>query len=340
MRQGAPRADLFLLTTDNKLSQRQLRSLVGSTPVTSAPSAKKFTEEHDYDAVIVAKAPKDIISALELAPYINSKNRPCYVAFQPGLEFTPERGFANRKNFDAIFMANKLHAKIYKEKRQHSHQYISFGHPYFLFPNKNKEASRPGKDIIFFAQAISPSTEMSRLHILRVLNAIARRNPSRQVVIKLRHLPSENANHAHRERYPYPILAQKHPIDLAPNLEFVVGTMEDALRRAAFCVTCTSTAAMDSISAGIPTAVYLDYVQNYLDDHAAAMQSEFSSSRLITSLPDLLNLQFRAPDTDWMGDRFRSHDLFDEVESVISSFKQRSRSKNPEYVANELSACD
>lgn len=66
-----------------------------------------------YDALITCKATKRQRSLLENASYRESRNRPCFVAFQPGLEFRPERGFSNRHLFDALFMNNVEHAALY-----------------------------------------------------------------------------------------------------------------------------------------------------------------------------------------------------------------------------------
>jgi hypothetical protein len=185
----------------------------------------------------------------------------------------------------------------------------------------------PAGDIVFFPQAISPRTRAGRLHVLRALDAMARAAPGRRVVVKLRHLPGENAAHVHRETYPYPALARalargtgRAP---APNLVWADGPAEAALAGAACALTCTSTAAMDAISAGVPTAVHTGYVENHRDPLAAAMAREFAGSGLDLPLAELLRLRLRRPAAAWMETRFRGDDLFEELEEVVARFGRR-----------------
>lgn len=279
----------------------------------------------DQDSLIFSKVPKSASAALADPEYRGRKDRPCYIAFQPGLEFTPHRGFQNRRQMDAVFLTNRQHIDIVKKaNRPNATGYISSGHPYFLTPKKPFGNESTG-DIVFFTQAISPSSLAGRLHMLDIMAAIARRNPDRKVLIKLRHLNNENVNHVHKELYPYQDILAEGAESLPENVEFLVCSMEEALARASFCITCTSTAAMDSLSAGIPTSVYTDYKGYYEDRHAKGMNSEFEESGIISSLTDLLNLRVKIPRKDWMQRYFRGDDLFVEIEGIIAEFREHGR---------------
>jgi hypothetical protein len=175
-------------------------------------------------------------------------------------------------------------------------------------------------EVWFFAQAISPRTRASRLHMLRVLAAIARAHPDRPVRLKLRHLPGENAAHLHREEHDYPALLAALPGGRPANLDLVAGPMATALERAGIGITCTSTAAADLLGAGIPTLVHLDYVENYLDPLVAPMRAMFAGSGLIAGLEDLLALRCPPPDPAWLAGFLCPRDLGARVLAAIAAF--------------------
>ncbi|PMR73049.1 DUF6716 putative glycosyltransferase [Billgrantia endophytica] len=271
----------------------------------------------EFEAVICCKITKEIRALLE-SDYRLRRNRPCFLAFQPGLEFTPLIGFRNRKQFDAIFLNNELSRKRYlAEMEVGFQQHVSWGHPYMVKPAHLRQDT--GGDIYFFTQALSPRTFDARHHIVEVLVAMAEAYPERKVVLKLRHLPNENTEHVHKERYDYISLL---PNSLPSNLVYSDCSMVEALESASIAMTCTSTAAMDAISAGLPTMVYLDYVENYLDPMMYPMRKLMGGSGVLSSLTQVLNLDAKHAESTWVEQNFRASDLYDEVLSVISSFKQ------------------
>ena len=175
----------------------------------------------------------------------------------------------------------------------------------------------------FFAQAISPPTKRARLHLLRMLAAIAHADPDRTVWLKLRHLPHENTGHLHREEYPYPSL-MKEMGDLPANLKLTADPMDAVLDRAAVGITCTSTAAVDLVRAGVPALVYLDYVESYLDPLVPPMRRLFGKSGLVADTAQVLRLQTSAPDPAWTGTLFcPATRLAEQVEEAIAAFRAR-----------------
>jgi len=308
----------------DQLSQRQLRQHLGDWPFEVACTTDLFQKQTlvRSDAVLVSKVVEPMSRALGDDGYKTLRDRPCFIAFHPGLELTPQRGLINRRNFDAYFLKNRHHQDRFNSLHKSRHwQHVSFGHPYAMFP---AELRRPTSgNVYFFAQAMSPKSLRSRQHVVRVLAAIARANPDRTVVVKLRHLPDENRNHVHREEYPYPEIIAGFPGGVPPNLAVSDCSMQEALADAACCITCTSTAAIDSISAGVPVAVYLDYVDFLSDKLRQPMRDEFDASGIVTPLQDLLHLRVPRPDPLWMSSRFRDDGLYDEIVQVVTAFKAR-----------------
>ncbi|WEZ85811.1 hypothetical protein P6U16_22605 (plasmid) [Rhizobium sp. 32-5/1] len=314
------------------VSDRQLSQNIGSAAVQQIDmeSFPDFDRLSDYRGVIVSRVIAPMRTMLSTPWYKSRTDRPCFLAFQPGLEFTPSRGFTNRAAFDAIFLNKQRHVHLFEEQHPTKDwRYVTWGHPYFSLPSQWYDKDESRRNIYFFAQAISPKSVRSRQHIVHVLASIARANPDRTVFVKLRHLPSENVNHVHREEFDYPALMEQLAEPLPPNLKTTDCSMSEALEDAAAAITCTSTAAMDSISAGVPTAVYLDYVDFISDPLRDPMRSEFETSGVVTRLHDLLNLRLSLPNDGWLSVRFRDDSLYDEISAVIAAFKDRRELARP-----------
>lgn len=306
------------------VSDRQIQQNIGAAPFEKMPVADAMRSPAlmEADAVIVSRMPPVMRTTLAGKAFKKDLHRPCFIAFHAGLDFTPSRGFVNRKDFDVYFTNLQPHVKKFKKAHRSGFwQHVSFGTPYARMPTERRTSS--SGNVYFFAQAISPKSLKSRMHIVRVLAAIARANPERDVFIKLRHLPTENTNHVHRERHDYATLLETLGDRRPRNLHVSDCKMDVALSDAAFCITCTSTAAIDAISAGIRTAIYLDYVDFRSDALREPMRAEFEESGIITPLADLLELRVGYPDASWMETRFRGNDLFDELECAVAAFKTR-----------------
>jgi hypothetical protein len=322
------RVETAWLTNGSSLSYRQLLGALPQGPdiLLHSDAFKQVTPLQPFDAIITSRifAPlRDMLRKLHLR---HMADRPCVIAFQGGLDFDPERGFFNRRHADAVFIVPQDDLATYRQAMQNEdtgQQYLGFGHPTFVSPGT--PAGLAGRrDVYFFAQALSPATRGGRLHILKMLAAIAQANPDRTVWLKLRHLPHENTRHLHREVYSYADLIGASGLRLPDNLRLTADSMETVLDRAAIGITCTSTAAVDLIRAGVPTLVYLDYVENYLDPLVAPMHRLFAESNLVAGLEDVLHLRARAPDPAWLAKLFCPRDrLAAQVLDAVAQFRRR-----------------
>lgn len=272
-----------------------------------------------FDAVITSMPSRSVRDKLAQESFRSRPTRPAYIAFQSGIDFKPENGRKNRANFDIVFLNNVADRDAFIQEKQAAYwQHVSFGHPYCQLPSVWGQTGK--QNIYFFAQAVSPLTLESRKFVADFLCTLAARHPERDVYIKLRHLPSENANHKHREEFPYPdILADTFP-NAPANLKLSACSMQEAIADAAFAITCTSTAVMDAISAGLPSMVYLDYVENYHDPLAEPMRKLFTDSNVIASLPQIMRLEAAKPSRNWLEQHFRGGDLFEELETAVGEY--------------------
>nr|WP_237694986.1 DUF6716 putative glycosyltransferase [Streptomyces sp. SID5468] len=120
------------------------------------------------------------------------------------------------------------------------------------------------RTVVLAVQPSVPESREDRRYLLRRAADHARRHTGRQVIVKLRSKPGEHTTHI--EEHPYPKLAAG--LATPPNLRFAYGPMADVLDEADLLVTVSSTAALEAIHRGIPTAVLTDLgVREALGNH-------------------------------------------------------------------------
>jgi hypothetical protein len=110
--------------------------------------------------------------------------------------------------------------------------------------------------VTFAVQPSVPEDREGRTYVLRRAIQHARLRPGREVLIKLRSKPGEQTTHI--EPFHYETLAEQLDEPLPPNLQFVYGNMSEILDRTDLMVTVSSTAALESMHRGIPTAILSD----------------------------------------------------------------------------------
>jgi hypothetical protein len=111
--------------------------------------------------------------------------------------------------------------------------------------------------LTFAVQPSVPKGKESRLELLERAAAHARRHPDRLVLMKLRSLPGEHTTHV--EADPYQLLIEKTAEPAPANLRLVYGNMGEVLDHTDLLVTVSSTAALESMNRGIPTAILTDF---------------------------------------------------------------------------------
>ncbi|SCK27510.1 DUF6716 putative glycosyltransferase [Streptomyces sp. WMMB 322] len=132
-------------------------------------------------------------------------------------------------------------------------------------PYQGPDSGRPFT-VVFAAQPSVPAGRDDRAYLLRRAAAHARSHPGREVLVKLRSRPGEHTTHI--EELPYQRLAERLSGGLPSNCRLVYGHMSEVLDRTDLLVTVSSTAALESLHRGIPTAVLTDLgVREALGNH-------------------------------------------------------------------------
>jgi hypothetical protein len=120
--------------------------------------------------------------------------------------------------------------------------------------------------VTFAVQPSVPAGRADRAYLLRRAAGHARLHPEREVLVKLRSRPGEHTTHVEEE--PYQRLAERLPDGLPANCRLVYGHMGQVLDRTDLLVTVSSTAALESLHRGVPTAVLTDLgVREALGNH-------------------------------------------------------------------------
>lgn len=302
----------------SKISDRQLALYLPGGPDFHILSADLVSEQllGSFDAIIFNRLLKDVNDALGSSDFKANPSRPCFVAFLPGLEFFPERGIANRSIYDIIYLNHPRQREFVPAEAALS--FVGVGHPSFIMRSENRWD--PEGKLLFATQAISPLTIAGRVHMANLLYATALANPNRDVVIKLRHNPDENKRHTHKEVFAYEHLFSMLFSRLPSNLRFDDDSMGNALRGAAACLACTSTAAMDALAYGVPAMVYLSYPEARQDPLMLPMAREFADSGLIVGAEDIISFKIPTPSEAWMEENFQPKMPFPEMLQQIQLF--------------------
>jgi hypothetical protein len=132
--------------------------------------------------------------------------------------------------------------------------------------------------VCFVAQPSVPATRGERRYALKRAVQHAIRHPDRDIVIKLRGRVGEQTTHIERHHYS----ALVPDVEIPSNVQFVYGSMSDVLDRTDLCITVSSTAALEAMHRGIPTAVLTDFgVRESLGNHAFLGSGALTSWRAL-----------------------------------------------------------
>ncbi|WKX74266.1 DUF6716 putative glycosyltransferase [Streptomyces sp. XD-27] len=165
------------------------------------------------------------------------------------------------------------------------------GAPYA--PEARKSRTYPGGTVVFAVQPSVPDNRADRTYLLRRAVEHARKHPDREVLMKLRSRPGEHTTHI--EELPYQKLAARIEGGAPPNFRLSYGNMGEVLDTADLLVTVSSTAALESLHRGIPTAVLTDLgIREVLGNH------HFLGSGCLASWDELDAGHLPKPDPEWV----------------------------------------
>ncbi len=162
-------------------------------------------------------------------------------------------------------------------------------------PEAVARGERPYR-VVFAVQPSVPDGRKERAYLLGRAIAHARQHPDREVVLKLRSRPGEHTTHV--EELPYQRLADRQKDEQPPNFRLAYGNMGEMLDGTDLLVTVSSTAALESLQRGIPTAVLSDLgIREPLGNHY------FIGSGCFASWDELDDGHLPEASPDWLADQ-------------------------------------
>ncbi|MFF5446094.1 DUF6716 putative glycosyltransferase [Streptomyces sp. NPDC012888] len=241
------------------------------TEVTCAEFLAELRREH-YDLVVLALVGGAVQAVLHGARALwpSPAARPVLVTGYVGVVYEKlADGLLLRHGADVV-LANSRHdatrfRAVYEGVGADASAVTETALP-FLGGAPYEQVTDRARTVVLAVQPSVPESPADRLYLLGRAARHARLHPDREVLVKLRSKPGEHTTHL--EEHPYQRLAGKLPDGLPPNCRLVYGNMGEVLDRTDLLVTVSSTAALESLHRGIPTAVLTDLgIREALGNH-------------------------------------------------------------------------
>jgi len=295
-------AELVLVRTPKQPSESQLATALSGSVI--EPRSVRVLEFDAAVARIRSERP-DLVIAATIGPLAdlviaavldNADWRPVVVSGMPGIAL-PERrrALVYRSQADLVVLHSVTEVRRFRAIARHN----SIAQDFALATLPFLLEARPGtgRDVVFAAQALVPPRRDQRIRVLEWLAELARRDPDRRVVVKVRAVDGEAQTHA--ERFGYAALIEEHLANRPANLVVEGGPMHEHLGRAGGLVTVSSTAAIEAIAHGVPVLV--------LDDFGVTpelINEVFEGSGLLGGRAALIAADFRIAEPDWLSDNY------------------------------------
>ncbi|WP_031506326.1 DUF6716 putative glycosyltransferase [Streptomyces megasporus] len=297
---GAP-VDGLLLRGRATPTARQLDEVGVRAASLREVTAAEFLGSVDrdaYDVVVLACVGGTVQAMLHgLAHHLNGRERrPVTVTGYVGVVYEKlADGLLLRHGADVV-LANSAHdaerfRAVYEGVGADADSVVECALPFLGGAPYEASTERP-HTVVFAVQPSVPASRADREYLLRRAAEHARRHPDREVLIKLRSKPGEHTTHI--EEQPYQKLAARLPGGLPANCRLVYGHMGEVLDRTDLLVTVSSTAALEALHRGIPTAILTDLgVREALGNH------HFLGSGCLASWDQLDEGLLPRPDAAW-----------------------------------------
>ncbi|MFV0285618.1 MAG: DUF6716 putative glycosyltransferase [Demequina sp.] len=210
--------------------------------------------EADAPDVLVLAVRGPLVELVQRTVVARLSKRPVTVSGIPGVWFPPTvRGVDFRRGCDVMV----VHAHAEREALT---TMVTAGTAVALASLARAADPVPARGdgaVVFAPQALVPRTRAERARLLEGIVAAAQAHPEVPFIIKVRGEEGEAQTHA--EFASYPELAAARPGVLPRNLVFARGPLSDFLGGARALVTVSSTAALESIAADVPTLILDDF---------------------------------------------------------------------------------
>lgn len=178
-----------------------------------------------------------------------------------------------------------------------------------LPPQAAPRQTGPIKTVLLADQPTIPHNGWDRTYLYQRYFDYAVAHPDRRVLLKPRHRPGESTFHR-AELHPEEAIKLLPPAP--PNFEITYEPITDLLSSIDLMLTISSTAALESIGAGVRTAFIGDFgVHEKYGNHV------LMESGLITSFNDLIADRIPEPDPSWMSDMFVSYNDLSPAQRIL-----------------------
>ena len=122
------------------------------------------------------------------------------------------------------------------------------------------------------------------------------------------------------EDYPYELLSQD--FNFPSNVSFSAESFNKVLSEADYCITCSSTAGIETALNNIPTSFYLNYPDASKEPMTKASLENFAESGLLSNSNEILNLKINSLNKKWANDFISDDSSVLKVIQKISEFKK------------------
>ncbi|EGJ76980.1 hypothetical protein STTU_4191 [Streptomyces sp. Tu6071] len=269
---GCEEPDGFLLRGRATPTARQLREVgvrAASLREVTANGFVRAMGETEYDVVVLALVGGGVQALVHGLRYAwqEAVKRPVLVTGYVGVVYEKlADGLLLRHGADVVLANSRDDAErfraVYEGVGADSASVVECALPFLQGEPATGDGEGP---VVFAVQPSVPERRADRLYLLRRAAQHARLHPGREVLVKLRSRPGEHTTHI--EEQPYQKLARS--LDLPPNCRLEYGHMGAILDTASLLVTVSSTAALEALHRGVPTAVLTDLgIREALGNHA------------------------------------------------------------------------
>ncbi|MFT4296843.1 MAG: hypothetical protein QM582_15680 [Micropruina sp.] len=297
----------MLLSSTREPSQRQLADTgVGlePTPVSSVPEFVTLPELDAADAVVLALPGGAVQAVLHglARRWPKPGRRPLVISGYVGVVYEKHaEGLLLRAGSDVILANCTADAESFRSMLSGSgaagSEVLPTVLPFLGEPDSARSSGKPFT-VTFAAQPGVPGPRVDRELVMRRLIRHASLHPERTVLLKVRGQVGEHTTH--REDHPYQLIGPRIGVPKPSNLQLVHGNMGEVLDRTDLLVTVSSTAAIESMHRGIPTAILTDFgIKERLGNHY------FIGSGCLTDFAELDAGALPVVDAEWA----RSHGI-------------------------------
>lgn len=306
------------ITEYRVLSRRQLAGLVA---------------RHPPDAVLVgATGPVAELIALTVLR-ASGEHRPALLSGPPGMALSPASAIGvkwRHRWCDAYVVHSPAEVDLFREafaREGASPRIVLSRLPFLARTSMGAERGAPTapplppRRVVFAPQSTVPHLRADRLKLLRGLAHL--HDEGFDVVVKLRTRVGEQQTHY--EALPYETLWRQEHTRLGYDigaLRFEAGTLVEWLTPGSALVTVSSTAALESLALGLPTAVLADFGVN--EDLANTAYEHSGCLVRLNELPDLLRAGEPRANEQWLAANYL-HDAPNELGPVLDDFAARRR---------------